>query len=54
MPQKKTIEDAKNIAKDKNWKLLSTEYINCRMLLKWQCNRKHIFDMSFQHAQIHN
>ncbi len=39
--QNNTIDDAHNLAKEKGFKFLSDEYINCKKLYLWECSEKH-------------
>jgi hypothetical protein len=39
-----TIEDMYRIAKERNFKCLSKEYINARTHLEWQCDKRHIWN----------
>jgi len=39
--RKLTIHDMQEVAKSKNGKCLSKEYVNCDVLLKWECINKH-------------
>ena len=41
--QKLTIEEMQEIARSRGGKCLSTEYINCRNKLQWQCKEGHIW-----------
>ncbi len=43
MPAKLTIEEMQTLAANKGGKCLSTEYINTRFKLEWQCAKNHIW-----------
>lgn len=40
-----------NIAQEKGWICLSTEYKNAREKLKWQCQNGHLFERSLSHVK---
>ena len=44
---KKTINDAMKLAKNKNGKCLNKEYINSKKKLKWLCEKKHIWEATY-------
>ncbi|MFB0832868.1 hypothetical protein ACEU2D_25205 [Brevibacillus laterosporus] len=44
MPQRKTIQDMYALAEARGGKCLSTEYINVRVPLKWQCANGHVWE----------
>lgn len=45
--KRKSIKDAKILAEKNNGKCLSTEYVNNKQKLKWQCECGNIFEMNF-------
>ena len=47
MADKNTIQDCHNLANKHCGKCLSTEYINCKTKLLWQCKRGHIFEFKY-------
>ena len=47
----KSIEDCHKLAELKDGKCLSTEYINNKSVLKWQCCDGHIWDASYNRIQ---
>ena len=47
----KTIKDMQEIAAEKGGKCFSTEYINNRIKLEWQCSEGHIFWMNYGKIQ---
>lgn len=50
--RKKTLEDAITLAKERNGKCLSTEYVNSSTKLKWMCENGHIWETTYN--QIYN
>lgn len=44
---KKTIDDAKELAKTNNGQCLSTEYVNANGKLVWQCEENHTWETSY-------
>ncbi len=42
---------AKKIAEEKNGYCLSTEYINAKSKLKWECEKKHIWESRIDHVK---
>jgi len=50
---KKTIEDAKKIARIKGGECLSTKYINVKSKLIWKCKNGHIWETSYSSVQKH-
>jgi hypothetical protein len=49
MPNRKTYEEVKTIFENKNYKLLSLDYINATTNLQCQCPNGHIKEISLQH-----
>ena len=45
--RKNTIGDCKKLAAKKNGKCLSTEYINNKTKMKWQCKEGHVFESRY-------
>lgn len=43
----KTLEDAKKVAEEKDGQCLSTEYINAKTRMLWQCKKGHIWSQSY-------
>lgn len=49
---KKTIEEMKQIARNKGGKCLSDKYINGITPLQWQCNKGHLWEAPYERIQI--
>lgn len=49
--KKVTIEEMHNIAESKNGKCLSSNYINSKTELKWQCNKGHFWEATPGHIK---
>ena len=45
------LKKIKEIGKERNFKCLSKEYINSHAHLKWQCNKKHVWEASSSNIQ---
>jgi hypothetical protein len=49
--KKKTIEDAQAVALEKGGKCLSTEYINAKFKLTWECDQEHQWEAMYDTVQ---
>jgi hypothetical protein len=49
--KKKTIKDMKDFAKRRKWRCLSTNYINNRLPLEWECEDGHIWSAPYTNVQ---
>lgn len=47
---KKTIKECKNLAKKRGGKCLSTQYINNRTKMRWQCKKGHIWETTYDNV----
>lgn len=51
MSQRTTIEDCKRMAEEKGGRSLSTEYLDSRTKMTWECHRGHQWATDFHHIQ---
>ena len=49
-----TLKECQEVAKSKGGKCLSTEYINARIKLKWECLEGHQWENQFHHIHLRN
>ena len=51
LARRNSIEDAQRLAKERGGKCLSTEYINVRSKLKWECSKGHQWEATYASVQ---